>query len=305
MPVQLIDCIFEGNTATGNGGAVGGISGAASISHCLFTGNLAEEGGAVFLSHGSLEMEFCTFAGNSALDGGALHLTNLVELELNHCSLHGNAAAQGGAISLRGTYNSVQNIATSILAFGPEGEGLYWDGEGILTMDHMDIHANAGGDWSGAIADLFGVAGNVDLDPLFCDAAEDDFTLREDSPCLPAGNPDALLIGAHGQGCGVLTGLPDPGTTVLLKLRGAHPNPFNPRVTIHFEIATAGRASLRIFGSDGRLVAVLADREFGMGSQGLIWDGLDSSGRPAPSGVYHAMLKSGGSRETLKLILLR
>ncbi len=305
MPVQLIDCIFEGNSSTGGGGAVGGIGGAASISGCRFTGNQAEEGGAVFLSHGVLDMEFCTFEGNVALDGGALYIGSLIEVELNHCSFYGNAAARGGSITILGAYNSVQNIASSILAFGPDGEGLYWDGDGVLTMDHLDIHANAGGDWTGNIAGQFGVNGNVNLDPLFCDAEAGDLTLREDSPCLPAGNPDSVLIGAHGQGCSLPTGLPAAGSAAVAELRGAHPNPFNPRVTIHFEIPRPGRASLRIFGSDGRLVAVLADRSFAAGRQSLIWDGQGREGAAVSSGIYHAVLDCAGQRRSMKLVLLR
>jgi hypothetical protein len=42
---------------------------------------------------------------------------------------------------------------------------------------------------------------NIFEDPLFCDLADEDLTLRGDSPCLPANNPWGELIGAHEQGC--------------------------------------------------------------------------------------------------------
>ncbi len=305
MPVQLIDCIFEGNTASGTGGAVGGIGGGVSISGCRFTTNTANEGGAVHLSHGALVMEFSTFAGNSATVGGALFLDSLAELDLNHCSFYGNAALQGGAVNLLGAYNSTQNLSCSILAFGLDGEALYWDTGGTLGLDHLDIHGNAGGNWVGDIADQYDLDGNIDRDPLFCDASAGDFTLRADSPCLPAGNPDSVLIGAHGQGCEAPTGLPATANAGVAKLRGAHPNPFNPQVTIHFEIPIAGRASLRIFGSDGRLVAVLADRPFAAGRQNLIWDGEGATGAAVSSGIYHAVLDCAGQRTSMKLVLLR
>lgn len=305
MPVQLIDCIFEANTATGNGGAVGSGSGYATIKGCRFTGNVADRGGAVDCGHGLLAMESCTFAGNSSTDGGALFLSNVGELELLHCTFYGNAAARGGAISMVGTGSGVRSIATSILAFGPEGEGFYWDGTGPLDVNHLDIYGNVGGDWVGSLADQLGVGGNVSLDPLFCDAEAGEFTLREDSPCLPAGNPDGVQIGAHGQGCEVITGVAATATPPAAGLLGAHPNPFNPSVTIRFEPAVAGRMALRVFGSDGSLVAVLADRHFEPGPQQVVWDGRDSRGRPAASGVYHAVLAAPGARQALKLVLLR
>ncbi len=57
----------------------------------------------------------------------------------------------------------------------------------------------------GGLPDLTGVDGNISVDPQFCDAIGDDYTLAETSPCLPGNHPDGYdcgLIGALGQGCG-------------------------------------------------------------------------------------------------------
>ena len=42
--------------------------------------------------------------------------------------------------------------------------------------------------------------GNIDADPLFCDAENGDFTVQSDSPVLGAGQ-DGADMGAYGVGC--------------------------------------------------------------------------------------------------------
>jgi len=52
-----------------------------------------------------------------------------------------------------------------------------------------------------------GPNGNISADRDFCDAERGDFTLDGISPCLPGHHPsrdDRGLIGAFGQGCGVI-----------------------------------------------------------------------------------------------------
>ena len=62
-----------------------------------------------------------------------------------------------------------------------------------------------GGNYSDGIGDPTGTDGNISLDPVFCgDANEaDPYTLRSDSPCLAANNPECGRIGARGLGCSV------------------------------------------------------------------------------------------------------
>jgi hypothetical protein len=66
---------------------------------------------------------------------------------------------------------------------------------------------------------------------------------------------------------------------------GNYPNPFNPRTTLRFTSASAGRAEIRIFGVGGRLVRVLRAR-VQEGANEVGWDGRSEDGRGAASGVY-------------------
>jgi len=101
-----------------------------------------------------------------------------------------------------------------------------------------------------------------------------------------------------------VTGTP-PTTSRELTLHSNHPNPFNPTTTLRFEIASRGRASLRIYDVRGALVRTLFDetREGGPGTS--TWDGRDDAGRVVSSGVYLYSLNAGGESRTRKMVLLK
>jgi hypothetical protein len=60
---------------------------------------------------------------------------------------------------------------------------------------------NAGGNVTG-----FTMASTSrEVDPLFCDGPNGDFTVQDSSTCLPANSLGCGLIGAFGQGCGTVS----------------------------------------------------------------------------------------------------
>ena len=71
------------------------------------------------------------------------------------------------------------------------------------TLTCCNVFGNVGGDYVECIAEQDTMNSNISLDPLFCDAANGDFRLQDDSPCAPFSppNPDCDLIGAWGVGC--------------------------------------------------------------------------------------------------------
>ncbi|RKZ19237.1 hypothetical protein DRQ50_02520 [bacterium] len=85
-----------------------------------------------------------------------------------------------------------------------------------------------------------------------------------------------------------------------------HPNPFNPRTTLRFEVSTPGRVVLDVFDLRGRRVRRLLDRHLGAGPANVIWDGRDEQGQGVGSGVYVARLQEGRlTPVTRKLMLVR
>ena len=93
-----------------------------------------------------------------------------------------------------------------------------------------------------------------------------------------------------------------PQRTALLP---AHPNPFNPKVTIPFSLGAAGPARVAIYDVSGRRVAKLVDGTRPAGPQSVVWQGRDESGRSLGSGVYFVRLEAPGHSETQKLVLMR
>lgn len=83
------------------------------------------------------------------------------------------------------------------------------------------------------------------------------------------------------------------------------PNPFNPVTWIPFFLPRDGQASIRIYDARGALVKTIRDGWMNGGAHSVLWDGTDSGGRRAASGVYFCVLAHGGEQQTRKLVLLR
>ena len=92
---------FQGNTATGNGGALAtGGSGTYEISNYVFKENGAANGGAIY-SQIALQVSGSTFTGNTATtNGGAIWITNGKTATVTNSTFSNNTANDGGAIYL-------------------------------------------------------------------------------------------------------------------------------------------------------------------------------------------------------------
>jgi len=111
------------------------------------------------------------------------------------------------------------------------------------------------------------------------------------------GDPTTLT----GEPSGVRTEL--PGAVRLLGM--PHPNPFNPRTSVSFDLPGDGRVWIGIFDVRGALVRTLTDEVYAAGIHSVVWNGENDSGHAQPSGVYFARLLSSGRREAVKLTLVR
>jgi len=84
-----------------------------------------------------------------------------------------------------------------------------------------------------------------------------------------------------------------------------YPNPFNPSTTIQFQVPEAAEVELVITDLLGQKVIVLTDQRYDAGSHSIRWNGLDDAGKHVSGGVYLVVLKSGGTRDIKKLVLLK
>jgi len=87
-------------------------------------------------------------------------------------------------------------------------------------------------------------------------------------------------------------------------LLGNFPNPFNPETSIRFALSEPGVVTIEVYNLLGLRVRVL-EGPFPAGEGELVWDGRDSSGRPAASGVYFYKLVSEGTHQVRRMLLLK
>jgi hypothetical protein len=84
----------------------------------------------------------------------------------------------------------------------------------------------------------------------------------------------------------------------------AYPNPFNSGTTIRYDLDRTGEISINIYNILGE--AVLRKSFFKeKGLNQFIWQGIDLSGKLAPSGIYYVRISNVTHSETIKVLLLR
>ncbi|MFO7610090.1 MAG: right-handed parallel beta-helix repeat-containing protein, partial [Candidatus Krumholzibacteriia bacterium] len=282
---SLVRVRFAGNAATGSGGGLSERDGAVTtFDHCEFQGNTADLGGGVYNVFSCREtFTACTFTGNAATTrGGAMRIYTQADVTLDRCLLWGDSAGLGKEIA-------VSSSCTLAVGCSDVAGGM----AAIDDSDHTSVIA-----WG---------AGNIDAFPYFCDGAGGDLGLVDGvSPCLPAGNPCGVQIGAHGADCAPPSAT-DDGIAVppVTRLDAARPNPFNPATTIGFALAAPGPARLLVYDARGRLVRVLLDEPRPAGPGAVTWDGRDGQGRTVGAGVYFHCLQAGGMSLTGKMTLLK
>jgi predicted outer membrane repeat protein len=188
-------CVFDNNNAK-SGGAVYCNSSSPAITGCSFTNNYASsKGGAVAMWICHSAVTNCLFAGNSAnYVGGAVLIEKDSRASITNCTISGNVTVfyEGGGIAFNGANNPAvkncilwENLPDEIKIFS-----------GSATVSYSDVK----GGWSGT--------GNLNIDPMFADAANGDFHLKSSagrwetssgtwvndaatSPCVDAGDAAA------------------------------------------------------------------------------------------------------------------
>ncbi|MFQ5629478.1 MAG: peptidoglycan DD-metalloendopeptidase family protein, partial [bacterium] len=160
------------------------------IRYCHIKNNTSSyEGGGIFCRGATPLIEFCTFSGDSARRGGAMIFID-TSPTVRNCTIVDNEAAQsGGGIYV---FNSHPGIINSIIwgNRAPQASQIALQRGSNPNITYSNILGGYPGD------------GNIDVDPLFCDAS--DYHLNENSPCVGAG-ADGQNMGANAVGCEVQT----------------------------------------------------------------------------------------------------
>jgi hypothetical protein len=131
----------------------------------------------------------------------------------------------------------------------------------------------------------------------------------ETEACTDPGGVSVSLSFNAGSGTptSAPAGRPDPNVGLRsVQLLPSHPNPFNPRTTIRYELLRPSKVRLAIYDLSGRLVRTLVDGTTkAAGMHRAVWNGRDAYGASVASGVYLVALSDGVSSVTQKLTLLK
>ena len=93
--------------------------------------------------------------------------------------------------------------------------------------------------------------------------------------------------------------------TARAALHRPFPNPSRDGAAIAFSLAVQGRAVVSVYAPSGRLVRTVANREFPAGTHATTWDGRNSNGELAASGIYLVRLDASGETRSRKLVRTR
>jgi len=114
---------------------------------------------------------------------------------------------------------------------------------------------------------------------------ENDYRIRQSALSQPDNQPCSLEKG--------------------FRLLQNYPNPFNPNTTISFDLYHAASVDLSIYDVSGAPVKTLIHNSMMPGSYNIPWDGTNSAGVQAASGLYFCRLSDFKQIVTIKMILLR
>lgn len=294
-PTIIRDSRFTGNHASQRGGAIADLH-SAVVSDCVF--DLNTGGGATFdLVGGSTRLDRCLFAKNAS--GGLSVVYGYQSMRIDRCTFVDNAY---GIQALGDTYV----VPTNTQIVFNRGDAAFCSITDSVTiyLNYCNVYGNQN-DYTGCIEDNLGVSGNIRENPLFCDTSEFDFTLNSTSPCATAGS-GGVAIGAFDVGCTPTDVDEDiPALPGKFALDQNYPNPFNPTTTISFAVPQRSDVSIAVYNILGEQVAVLLDQTVPAGSYDVDWDGTDSRGNPAASGVYFYRLQTSERTESKKMLLLK
>ncbi len=122
------------------------------------------------------------------------------------------------------------------------------------------------------------------------DAENGSIVLIADGAMGPAGftYPNAADVIRVSVNAGTRVSVDDDrrATPERFTLHGNFPNPFNPTTTIRYELAEAGQVELTVYNLLGQRMAQLVSASQPAGAYQVQWDGRDSNGQVAASGVY-------------------
>jgi predicted outer membrane repeat protein len=178
--VTVIGGLFEGNKATGPGGAIYSYGGELTLERAVVRNNQAEQAGAVYISDGSLTLTNCALLENaSASMAGAVEVERTT-LAVYATTFRDNTSTDGGAIYAEDGEPVVQGC----ILWGNTPNQITMV-TGAATVTFSDVQ----GGWPDMT--------NLNVNPAF--AAGSDYHISETSPCREVSTDCGTAVDIDGQ----------------------------------------------------------------------------------------------------------
>ncbi len=84
-----------------------------------------------------------------------------------------------------------------------------------------------------------------------------------------------------------------------------YPNPFNPTTTLRYNVATAGKVTMKVYNILGQEVRTLVNAVREPGFYEVMWDGRSDTGSQVSSGVYIYRMEAGKFIQTRKMLFVK
>ena len=100
-------------------------------------------------------------------------------------------------------------------------------------------------------------------------------------------------------------GVTNPIIPKITALLNPFPNPFNPDVTIPFDLAVEGKVTLKIYNLKGQLIKNLLNENCKANSYRIVWDGKDNEGHNVSTGTYIIRMNAPNYQASHKISLIK
>ncbi len=172
----------------GYGCAIGCVESDAIITRNLITANSGYAGAGILTYLGKAKIVSNLIYSNSAAIGGGVILISGSQL-INNTVAKNSAVDAGNVYAVSDTAGQCV-VAGNIICNAISGSGVFLESDDDITQFAFN---NV---WNNAVGDYFqstnrtGVNGNISQDPLFVDGTDNNYRLRDVSPCINGGDPN-------------------------------------------------------------------------------------------------------------------
>jgi PKD repeat protein len=291
--VLISQNIIANNNSSNDTGGIGCLNSSIEISNNIIVNNTATYSAFSFMNGSDVIMINNTIANNESTNGTPYDFFILNSIPIiKNCIVvnESDSTAFFAPIAL-------PEISYSCFMGGTPANG--YPGTGIIYEDPLFVNPSAG----------YGSS---------YDGLNASWWLQNGSPCIDAGDPDAMYndpdgsrndMGAYGGPNGMAPTDAENNVVNIITRNSisVYPNPFNPQTNIALSVTAQDLehpVSVGIYNIKGQLVKTMVDNKV-VNNSTFIWEGTNNSGKKVSSGLYFVKMKTATDITAKKMILLK